>query len=199
MIQKIAVGLFLLITVAILALLGVAATRPATYHIERSIVTTAAAPAVFDYLDDLHRFPEWSPWQELDPAMKVEYSGAEKGTGASYFWSGNDKVGEGRMTITESVPADHVTIKLEFLKPFASTSDTKWNLSPEGDGTKITWSMDGTNNFMGKVMSLFMDMDKMIGKDFERGLAKLKQVAESAPPPAAEPVATDTTQAAATH
>jgi uncharacterized protein YndB with AHSA1/START domain len=199
MIQKIALGLFLFITVAVLALLGLASTKPATYRVERSIVTTAAAPAVFGYLEDLHKFPEWSPWQELDPAMKVEHSGAEKGAGASYFWSGNDKVGEGRMTITESIPADHVSIKLEFLKPFASTSDTKWNLTPEGDGTKITWSMDGTNSFMGKVMCVFMDMDKMIGADFERGLAKLKQVAESAPPPAAEPAAADTTQTAATH
>lgn len=199
MIQKIALGLFLFITVAILALLGVAATKPATYRIERSIVTSASAPAVFAQLEDLHRFPDWSPWQELDPAMKVEHSGAEKGTGASYFWSGNDKVGEGRMTITESIPADHVTLKLEFLKPFASTSDTQWKLTPEGNGTRITWSMDGTNNFMGKVMSIFMDMDQMIGKDFEKGLAKLKQVAEAAPPPAAEPAATDTTQAASTH
>lgn len=199
MIKKLAIGLFLFITVAILALLGVASTRPGTFHIERSIVTTASAASVHDILDDLHRFHEWSPWQELDPAMKTEHSGAEKGVGASYYWKGNDKVGAGRMTITESVPADHVSMKLEFLEPFASTSTTVHQLTPDAGGTKITWGMDGTNNFMGKVMSLFMDMDKMIGKDFEKGLGNLKRLAESAPPAAAEPAATDSTQAAATH
>ena len=196
MIQKIALGLFLLITVVILAILGLASTRPATFHIERSVVTTASAPAVFEYLNDLHRFPEWSPWQELDPAMKVEHSGAAAGVGASYYWIGNDKVGEGRMTITQSIPADHVTMKLEFLKPFASTSDTKWALMPEGDGTQVTWSMDGNNNFMSKVMTLFMSMDAVIGKDFEKGLAKLKAVSEATPPQSATDAVTDTTAAA---
>ncbi len=196
MIQKLAIGLFLLITIVVIAILGIASTRPATFHVERSVTTAASAPVVFDLINDMHQFPKWSPWQDLDPTMKVDYSGAELGVGSSYHWVGNDKVGEGRMTITQSIPADHVIMKLEFLKPFASTSDVTFKLEPQVGGTKVTWAMDGNNNFMSKVMSIFMSMDAMIGKDFEKGLGKLKTLAETAPPPpAASATTTDSTQA----
>lgn len=199
MIQKAALFLFLLISAAIIAILAIAGTRPATFHVERSIQTTASAEAVFPYLNDLHKFPEWSPWQKLDPKMTVEYSGAEAGAGASYHWVGNKDVGEGRMTITDSKPGSHVSMKLEFLKPFESTSDVRLSTFAEAGGTKVTWSMDGNNNYMAKVMSLFMNMDQMIGKDFEAGLANLKRLAESAPAPTAMPAdsaATDSSAAA---
>lgn len=186
MIKKLALGLFLLVTLGVVVILGFAMTKPPTFHVERSIVTSAPAAAVFPFVNDLHRFPEWSPWQELDPAMKVDYSGAESGVGASYHWKGNDKVGEGRMTITDTAPDANVVMKLEFMGAMASTNTTTFALAPEGEGTKITWSMDGKSDLMTKVMSVFMSMDAVIGKDFERGLAKLKTVAEAAPAPAAE-------------
>ena len=194
MIQKFALALFLLITAAVIAILAIAGTRPATYHVERSTVTAAAPEAVFALVNDFHRFPEWSPWQELDPRMTTKIEGGGVGAGASYYWVGNKDVGEGRMTITESTPSNHVGMKLEFLKPFAATSDVHFRFMPESTGTQVTWAMDGTNNYMAKVMCLFMDMDSMIGKDFVKGLGKLKRLAEESP--AAAPA---DSSAAATH
>lgn len=179
MIKKAALFLFLFVTAAVIAVLAIAATRPAKYHVERSAVSTAPPEAVFGFLNDLHRFRDWSPWEKLDPNMKVDFSGPEEGVGASYHWVGNKDVGEGRMSITESEPSSHVGMKLEFIKPFASTCDVRLALLPEGGGSRITWSMDGDNNFVSKVMCLFVSMDKMVGKDFETGLANLKSVAEA--------------------
>lgn len=186
MIRKFALALFLFITAAVIAVLAVAGTRPATYHVERTTTTAAPPQTVYTLVNDLNRFHEWSPWQKLDPAMKTSVEGAGTEVGSSYSWAGNDEVGEGRMTITETMPANHVAMKLEFLKPWKSTSDIHLRIAPEGDGSKVTWAMDGNNNLMSKVMSLFMSMDSMIGKDFENGLANLKQVAEA---PAAIPAA----------
>ena len=182
MIRKLAIGLFLLITAAVVAILAIAATQPATYHVERGITTTAPPQQVFAVVNDMHRFPEWSPWEKLDPAMKTTFAGPTSGNGASYSWIGNSQAGEGRMTITESMPANHVALKLEFVKPFASTCDIHFRIEPQGDGSRVTWSMDGNNNFMGKVMCLFMNMDKMVGKDFEAGLASLDRVSAVVPP-----------------
>ncbi len=170
----------LAIVVVLAALLGFIASRPGTYHVERSITVQAAPQVVFDKVNNLKSFATWSPWENLDPGMKKEYSGPEMGTGASYFWSGNDKVGEGRMTISESEPTSKVGFKLEFLKPFKSESRADLVFVPEGPGTKVTWSMDGTNNFISKAFTLFMNMDKMIGADFEKGLGQLKVVSEAA-------------------
>jgi hypothetical protein len=148
---------------------------------------------VYEQVNDFHKWESWSPWEHLDPTMKRSFAGAENGTGAEYSWVGNGKVGEGRMTIVESDPGSKVDIKLEFLKPFSSTNQALFAFSPEGEGTKVTWSMNGPMNFMSKVMCVFQDMDKMIGPDFEKGLASLKTVAEAAPPAAAA----DTSAAAA--
>ena len=190
MLKKIAVGLFSVITLAVVSILAVAATRPATYHVERSISIGAPPQAVFDVLNDLHRFPEWSPWQKLDPAMKITYDGPTSGVGATYSWTGNDEVGEGRMTITETTPPTSLSEKLEFLKPFKSTCAVRFDIAPEGDGSRITWGIDGNNNYVSKVMCLFVSMDKMMGKDFEAGLASLRQVSEaSAAPAMANPAA----------
>ncbi len=181
MIQKAALALFLLITAAVIAILAIAGTRPASYHVERSIMTAATPEVVHGLINDFHRFPEWSPWQELDPKMTTKIDGSGIGVGSSYYWVGNNDVGEGRMTISQSTPASHVAMKLEFMKPFASTSEVHFRIAPEGAGSNVTWAMDGTNNFMAKVMTLFMSMDGMIGKDFEKGLGKLKTLAEAAP------------------
>ena len=185
MIRKLALGLFALIAVACIALFAVASTRPDTYHVERSAVLAAPPATVHAVLEDLHRFHEWSPWQKLDPAMKVTYEGPATGVGSSLAWAGNHEAGEGRMTITESTPPSSVTEKLEFLKPFPSVCDIRFTMTPEGEGTKVTWTMDGKADMMTKLMSLFASMDAMVGKDFEEGLANLGRVTGSAPPPAA--------------
>jgi hypothetical protein len=154
------------------------ATRPAAFRVERSAVVAAPASAVFAQLDDFHNWPAWSPWEHLDPAMTKSMSGAASGTGAVYEWNGNDKVGQGRMIITDTKPDQEVAIRLEFMKPFRATNVTTFALTPVSAGTQVTWSMEGRNNFVGKAMCLFMPMDKMVGGDFERGLSTLKEVAE---------------------
>ena len=196
MLQKLALALFLVISAAILALLLVASMRPATYRIERRTLIAAHPFDVYNVVSDLHRFPEWSPWQDLDPSMRTDWSGPATGPGASYHWVGDDKVGEGRMTLRRMIPADRVSIALEFVKPFASTSDLDFVLQPVPGGTQVSWVMSGTNNFTAKLMTLFVDMDAAVGKDFEKGLGRLKTLVEHAPPPAAVPAPVDTTDEA---
>jgi polyketide cyclase/dehydrase/lipid transport protein len=169
MLKKIALVLLLIVV----GLAVFVATRPAEFRIVRSRTVAAPPDVVHAYVNDLHKWPEWSPWEKLDPAMKREYSGAPAGPGAAYHWSGNDDVGEGRMTIMGSRPPQSVTIRLEFLKPFAATNTTQFDFAPSGSGTNVTWAMTGHNNFMAKAFSAFMDMDKMVGTDFEKGLAGL--------------------------
>jgi hypothetical protein len=165
--------------VVVLLFVGFVATRPAKYHIVRNGSIAASPQTVYDQINDFHQWAAWSPWEQIDPQMKKTFGGPESGVGATYAWSGNDKVGEGRMTITESRPAEKVSIRLEFIKPFKATDQATFVLRPEGSGTKVFWAMDGTNNFMGKAMSLFMNMDKMVGGDFEKGLASLKTISEA--------------------
>jgi uncharacterized protein YndB with AHSA1/START domain len=181
MLKKIALAL--LVIVGVLA--AVVATRPAGFRIARSRTLAAPPEAVFPYLNDLHKFSEWSPWEKLDPNMKREISGAPTGAGATYYWKGNDQVGEGRMTITDSKAPRSVTMRLEFLKPFAATNTAQFDLAPSGSGTNVTWAMTGNNNFIGKAFALFVDMDKMVGSDFERGLSNLDTAAAAAKPAAA--------------
>jgi len=183
--RKVALVLLLLV----LALVAVIATRPSTYHVERSTTIAASPEAVHATLNDLHEFEAWSPWTKLDPNMKIDLAGPDSGVGQAYHWVGNDKVGEGRMTIVESEPAKKVGLKLEFIKPFASTSNTAFSLAPGASGTQVTWSVDGDADFMTKAMSLVKPMDAMIGPDFERGLAQLKSTveAQAAAPAAAAP------------
>ena len=128
---------------------------------------------------DFHRWEAWSPWAKLDPNMQTAYSGSDGAVGSSYGWTGNSEVGEGRMTIVEARPPDSLAIRLEFLKPWKSTSSTRFEFAQLASGTRITWTMDGENNFVGKAFSLVSNLDRMIGTDFERGLASLKAVAES--------------------
>jgi hypothetical protein len=148
------------------------------YEITRSAVVAADPARVHGLVDDFHEWPAWSPWEDLDPAMERTYTGPRSGVGAHYAWRGNRKAGAGTMEITASNP-DEVRIRLEFLKPWTSTSATRFELAQVDSGTRVTWTMDGESDFMGKAFSLFTDLDKMIGTDFERGLANLKTVAES--------------------
>ncbi len=176
MLKKILIGL----GAAFAGLLVVIAFQPATFHIERSIAVAAPPTAAFAQVNDFHAWGKWSPWEKLDPGMKRTYEGPSSGVGAKYAWVGSKEVGEGRMTIEQSDPS-RIAIKLEFLKPFAATNIATFSFAPANQGTKVTWAMDGKNDFMGKAFHLFMDMETMIGPDFEKGLADLKTAAESAP------------------
>jgi hypothetical protein len=175
MLKKILGGL----AAVILVLVGVIATRPAEFSVQRSAVMPVPADAAFAVVNDFHRWKEWSPWEKLDPQQKTTHTGAESGTGAVYAWVGNDDVGEGQMTIEESKVNELVRIKLEFIKPFAAVSTTTFTFKPSEGGTEVTWVMAGKNDFMSKAFSMFVDMDKMVGGDFERGLASMKTVAEA--------------------
>lgn len=177
MLKKLALGLLVILVV----FLVIVALQPATYRVERSATITAPATAVFAHVNDFHRWDAWSPWAKLDPAMTTTYEGPAAGVGAIYTWTGNSDVGAGRMTITESRPPESITIKLEFIEPFASVATTTFAFQSEGTGTRVIWSMDGENNFMGKAFGLFVDMDAMIGGDFEKGLTQLQAAVTTAP------------------
>ncbi len=161
------------------AFCGFVATRPSEFRVTRSAVIAAPAERTFEMVNDFKNWDAWSPWAKLDPNMKKTLDGAQSGAGAIYTWAGNDDVGEGRMTILESKPDSQIQIQLEFLKPWTATNNTTFEFTPEGGGTKVVWTMDGVNDFMGKAFSVFMNMDKMVGGDFEKGLAQMKAAAEA--------------------
>jgi hypothetical protein len=180
MLKKVALAVIILLLGVPLLVAGIALTRPATYLVQRSITSSASPDAIYHAVVDFHRWERWSPWARLDPKQKTTVVG--QGQGAVYTWDGDDKVGAGRMTIVEDAPGSKVGIKLEFLRPWASTSETSFLMVPDGAGTRVTWLMKGTHGFVGRAMSIFMDMDKMLGPDFEKGLAALKAEAERPAP-----------------
>jgi hypothetical protein len=175
------IKVILILLTAIVVLAIVVAMQPADFRVERSATMSAPPQSVFVQVDDLRKWEAWNPWQKLDPAMKMTYAGPPSGPGASYAWTGNNQVGEGRLTITESRPNDLVRIKLEFMKPLAATNTATFTFKPQGNQTAVTWSMEGRNNFLAKAINLFMNMDRMVGGQFERGLADMKKIAEAAP------------------
>jgi hypothetical protein len=180
MLKKILIGIGTAIVAVIAIFAIVVALQPSDFRIARTTTIAAPADAVFGQVNDLHKWVAWSPYEKIDPALKRTYSGNPSGVGAIYEWVGNKDVGEGRATITESRPNELVRIQLEFLKPFAATNIAEFSLAPSGDQTSITWSMTGTNNFMFKAVCLFMNMDKMVGSQFEQGLAQMKSLLETA-------------------
>jgi Polyketide cyclase / dehydrase and lipid transport len=167
------------LAVIVIGFVAFVATRPSEYRVARTVTMAAPASAVFAQVNDFHRWGAWNPWAKIDPTMKQTYEGAPAGPGAVYTWAGNKEVGEGRMTVTESRPKDLVRINLEFLKPFAGRSTAEFTFRREGDRTAVTWSMVGQANFIAKIIHLFVDMDTMIGGNFERGLADLKSIVEA--------------------
>lgn len=175
MLRKILVA----VAAVVVLFLGFVATRPSTYAVERAATIAAPAAVVFAQVADFERWKGWSPWEDLDPGMQRTLRGAPGAVGSAYEWAGNDKVGKGRMTVQDARPGERVGIALEFLEPFASRADTDFVLAPDGASTRVTWTMAGNLGFMEKAMGVFMDMDAMIGKDFEKGLARLKAVAEA--------------------
>jgi len=179
MLVKILIGTAAVIVLAVGGLAVIVTLRPSEFRVERSATIAAPAPAVFAQVNDFHNWEAWSPWAKLDPAAKNSFEGAPAGEGAVFAWSGNSKVGEGRMTITDSRPSELVRIKLEFLKPFAATNTAEFTFKPAGDRTAVTWSMFGHNNFISRAVFLFVNMDKALGSEFEKGLASMKSAAEA--------------------
>lgn len=175
MLKKIA----LVMVILIVTILIYAATRPDSFRVERSAVIEAPPEEIFTRLEDLHQWAAWSPWERKDPAMKRTHSGAARGTGAVYAWDGNDDVGQGSMEVIETVPPSRLVIRLDFIKPFEAHNIVEFALRPEGEATNVTWSIHGPSPYVSKLMGLFFDMDAMIGKDFEDGLARLKTLAEA--------------------
>jgi hypothetical protein len=175
------VKILIALAVVVAGLVVVIALQPADFRVSRTATIAAPAPVVFAQVNDFHNWTAWSPWAKLDPAMKQTYEGAAAGPGAVYAWVGNREVGEGRMTIVESRPSDLIRVKLDFVKPFAGTSVAEFTFRPEGDRTAVTWTMTGEKNFVAKAIHLVMNMDRMIGDQFDKGLAAMKTVAEAVP------------------
>ena len=162
-------------------LLIYAATRPDTFRVERQVVINRPAAEIFPLLEDFHAWTRWSPWEELDPGLKRSYSGADRGKGAVYEWEGNAKVGKGHMEIIRSDSPTHLTIDLSFLRPLKAENAAAFDLEPQDGGTEVIWAMYGPLPFASNLMGLFVSMDKLIGKDFEKCLAKLKAAVEDRP------------------
>lgn len=172
------IKIVIVFAILIAALLAYAATQPDTFRVQRTARVKAAPDKILPLISDFHSWNSWSPWENIDPNMKRTYSGPASGKGAVYEWEGNNKVGAGRMEVTDVASPSKVTIKLDFLKPFEGHNTAEFTLEPQGDSTSVTWAMYGPNRFIGKVMHVFINMDNMIGKQFETGLANLKTVAE---------------------
>jgi hypothetical protein len=173
--------ILILLVLGIVALLVYAATRPGSFRIVRSIRIQAPAARIHALINDFGAWAQWSPWEKKDPAMTRTRSGPATGTGSVYGWEGNKQVGKGRMEITESTPPSRVLIQLDFLAPFEAHNMAEFTLQADGDTTEVTWAMYGPSPFMAKLMSVFFSMEKMVGPDFEQGLANLKALAERPP------------------
>jgi hypothetical protein len=170
------------VLVGILAVFAVVvAMQPAKFQVQRSATMKAPTEVVFSQVNDFHNWNDWSPWAKLDPNCKYTFEGTESGKGAIFKWDGNDKVGAGQMTILESKPNELVKMDLRFIRPFQDVAITEFSFTPKGDDTAVTWTMSGEQNFMEKAMCMFMNMDKILGGDFEKGLASIKAKVENSP------------------
>jgi len=178
MVKKIALIKGGLLFATVVAVLCGALTKPDEFRVERSIVIKARPEAIFPVIGDFHRATEWSPWDKLDPNLKRTFSGADSGKGAKYGWSGNNEVGEGSLEVLEFEPPTKVVMNLHFVRPMEGDNTVTYLLEPQGDATKMTWSLHGPNNFVAKVMQVFMNCEDMCGKSFERGLGNLKAICE---------------------
>ena len=169
----------ILVLVIVVGLIIYASTKPNRFSIVRKLKINAAPEKVYAEVNDFNRWKLWSPWEKKDPVMQRTFSGAPMGVGTIYDWNGDKNVGQGRMEITESVPSEKILIQLDFFKPFEAHNVAEFSFVPEGDGTLVVWEMRGPQMFISKLMCVFMDMDKMVGTDFEAGLADLKKLTET--------------------
>ena len=175
---EVVVIIAVILAVAIAVVLILAATKPNKLRVQRAISIKAPPERIFSLISDFHQWLAWSPYEQKDPAMKRTYGGAERGTGAVYAWDGDGNVGSGRMEILETSAPQKIVIKLDFFKPFEGHNTAEFTMLPQGDATHVTWLMHGPANFMSRLIQVFLNLDKMIGKDFEAGLANLKTLTE---------------------
>src|SRR6476659_8276452 len=182
MIKKTILGVGLALVGLVLLFCLVVALQPSGFALERSTTMDAPPSRAFEHVNDLALWDAWSPWSKLDPNAKTTLSQPSVGKGATFAWVGNAAIGEGSLTIVESRPDERVEVEQVFVKPFAGKANFTFAFEPAESGTRLSWKMEGQNDFMGKAMCLFMDMDSMLGKDFEQGLANLKAIAESSNP-----------------
>ena len=176
---EIIVTIAVVLAIAIAVVLILAATKPDTFRVQRAITVRAPAEKIFPLIDDFHQWRSWSPYEDRDPALKRSYEGPASGKGAVYGWEGNKNVGSGRMEILEASTPSKIVIKLDFLAPFEAHNTAEFTMLPQGDATTVAWLMHGPAPFMNKMMQVFMNLDHMIGKDFEVGLANLKRITET--------------------
>ena len=177
MLRKILIALAVIIVVFVV----VVAVQPADFRITRTATIAAPPEAIFQQVNDLGKWEAWSPWAKIDPKAKMTFTGPQAGVGASFSWAGNSEVGEGNNTIVESKPSEMVKFRLEFIRPMKATNATEFTFQPEGGKTVVTWTMTGRNGFMGKAFGLFVNCDKMVGGDFEKGFASMKAIVEAKP------------------
>ena len=178
MIKTVTVVIVLLLVVVAGAVLAYAATKPDVFHVRRTASIKAPPDKIFPLINDFRSWSSWSPYEHKDPAMKRTYSGAAAGTGAVYAWDGDKNVGSGRIEIADTTPPNRVAIKLDMITPFETHNRVEFTLQPKGDTTDVTWAMNGDTPYFAKILHVFMDMDRMVGRDFEAGLANLKALAE---------------------
>ena len=178
MFKTIALAIVVLLAVTVVVVLILAASKPDVFRVARSTSIKAPPDKIYALINDFHRWTAWSPYEKKDPDMKRTFSGATSGKGAAYEWEGDKNVGKGRMKIADTSPPFRITIKLDMLKPIEAHNTVVYTLEPRGDSTNVTWAMEGQTPFLGKVIHVFIDMDKMVGRDFEEGLASLKTLTE---------------------
>jgi uncharacterized protein YndB with AHSA1/START domain len=177
MLETVAV-IAVVLAIAIAIVLILASTKPDTFSVQRAATMKAPPEKIFALINDFQQWGKWSPWEHKDPAMQRTFSGAQSGKGSVYAWDGNKNVGSGRMEILEASAPSKIVIKLDFFKPFEGHNTAEFTMLPQGDATNLTWLMHGPAPFMSRLMQVFMNMDRMIGKDFETGLANLKKATE---------------------
>jgi uncharacterized protein YndB with AHSA1/START domain len=182
---------FVALCIVVLLFVGYVSVQPSDFSVERSTTIAAPPAAVFDSVNDLQKWDAWSPWKELDPQAQTTISTPSAGKGASFTWDGNDQIGAGSLTIVESESHDLVDVDQVFTRPFAGKARMEFRFAPVASGTaepdtKVTWKLSGTNDFFGKLMCLFTDMDAVLGKGFEQGLATMKDALEKKPVPPRE-------------
>jgi uncharacterized protein YndB with AHSA1/START domain len=176
---KIIFGIIAVVIVGVGAIFILALGQPNTFRVERSVVVNAPADKIFPLIADFHTWSRWSPFDKIDPDMQRTFSGAAQGKGAVYAWEGKGMAGIGRMEIVDATPPGKISIKLNFSKPMKTQNSVEYLLIPEGNGTKVTWVMYGPNSYVAKLFHVFMNMDKMVGKSFDEGLARLKDIGEN--------------------
>ena len=171
--------ILLALAVVVILLIVFVAGQPDEFKLVRETKISVPREKIFPHVNDLRAWEAWSPWAKLDPNAKATFEGANSGEGAAFAWSGNSEVGEGKMTITEAKPNERIVMRLDFLQPMQATNETVFEFAPEGNGTRMTWTMTGHNNFIGRAICTFVNMDGMVGGMFEKGMANINEIVKS--------------------